>query len=150
MAYNNYGGRSYGSNRRGGGYSSAYSGGGYQRSNNRYNGGGSSQGSGKKKSGCTTGIGKNNQPYVRGWKASRRFGMTTFFAAPYKGTHSVESKNGNTWENWILKIQYENGQEKIKPCLYSPQTKRVICQDLGLVMNPKGGRGGYTGRFYSK
>lgn len=103
----------------------------------------------KKRSGCTAGMDKNGNPYVRGWKATRQ-GVISLFAFPYKGTAKHESKNGREWHNWCCKVRVGYGPEQIMTCLYDPMTRKVTIEQMGFVMNPKGGPGGYTGSFTNK
>jgi hypothetical protein len=106
---------------------------------------------GKKHSGCKGGQDKKGRSYVSGWKYSRRAGLVSFFAAPYKGTNSHKSENGRTWENWIVKIQNKSTMtESITTCLFDRSTGKVIIQKLGFVMNPKGGKGGYVGTYINQ
>lgn len=147
MAFNNsYGGRNYQS-----GFSpfNSYNNQYRQNQNNfRSNSGSFSPAPAKKHSGCKGGQDKKGRSYVSGWKYSRRTGLVSFFAAPYKGTSTHKSNNGRVWENWIVKIQNKSTmQESIAPCLYDRTTGKVIIQKLGFVMNPKGGRGGYVGTY---
>lgn len=117
---------------------------GYQRNQN--------QGFGKPKSGASAGTDKNGNLYANGWRVSKRQGLISYFAAPYKDTQEIESKSGRKWQNWILKVTIkETGQEFVKPCLYDPQNKRVMCQDLNIMISPntrrQAGGKGYTGRY---
>ncbi|WP_439516414.1 hypothetical protein [Sediminibacterium sp.] len=110
-----------------------------------------------KKSGCTKGFaqGEQSRPYViRGWRASKRDGITTYMCSPYKSktseTKQHKSKSGRIWENWACKVQPQNGQSFFVSCLYEPASGKVIIPELSMVLNPKGGRGGYCGRNYYK
>jgi hypothetical protein len=105
----------------------------------------------KKHSGCKGGIDKKGRSYVSGWKYSKRSGLVSLFAAPYKGTSTHKSENGRTWENWIVKLQNKSTMtETIMPCLFDRSTGKVIIQKLGFVMNPKGGKGGYVGTYINQ
>ncbi len=106
------------SRRSGGGYNSnpgydSYRGGG---SNNRNNY--------AKKSGASYGFAKGDhaRPYVRGWKASKREGITTYMCSPYESktssTKQHTSKTGRVWENWACKVQPQNGQSCFVSCLF--------------------------------
>lgn len=154
MAFNNgYGGKNYQS-----GFSPFGSFSGqrikhnYQADGLRYDPRGSySAAPAKKHSGCKGGQDKKGRSYVSGWKYSRRTGLVSFFAAPYKNTSTHKSEHGRVWENWICKIQNKSTmQESIMPCLYDRTTGKVILQKLGFVMNPKGGRGGYVGTYVNR
>lgn len=101
----------------------------------------------RKRSGCTSGIGKNGEKYVRGWKASKRKGLVVYLCTPYKDTKVHESKSGRKWENWVCKVQPESAQSYLISCLYDVMNNKVIINEIGYVLNPKGGRGGYCGRF---
>jgi hypothetical protein len=102
----------------------------------------------KKHSGCTSGIGKNQQPYIRGWKYGKRTGLMSFFVSPYKGTSKHSSASGNIWYNWMAKVQYADGRSEIFPCLVNEQKNKAILRKMGFVMNTKGGKGGYVGPFF--
>ncbi|MDB5230437.1 MAG: hypothetical protein JWN76_1242 [Chitinophagaceae bacterium] len=105
----------------------------------------------KKHSGCHAGKDKNDNPYVQGWKYSRRDGMRSFLATPYSKTKSVKSADsGIEWQNWMVKISQEGKLPQITGGMYNPATKKVIVKDLGYIMNPKGGKGGYVGTFINK
>lgn len=109
-----------------------------------------------KKSGASFGYAQGDQsrPYVRGWNASKRHGLTTYMASPYKSktsqTKQHTSKTGRVWENWACKVQPERGQSYFVSCLFEPATQKVIIPELSMVMNPKVKRGGYCGRNFYK
>ena len=144
MSYGN-GNKRYNNNRN-------YNNNNYNNSGNGYNNNRNSNRSSnqKKKSGCKSGLSNNENrtPYVQGWKADKTSGLRTFFAFPYKGTQEVESKTGRVYQNWMCKVQFKDGRTELFTCLYEPQTQKVTISDLGYVMNPKGGRGGYVGPYY--
>ena len=105
----------------------------------------------KKHSGCKSGVDKKGRRYVSGWKYTKRAGLVSFFAAPYKGTKQRRSKNDILWENWIVKFRSNTTMvEDITTCLYNVQSGKVVIQKMGFVMNPKGGKGGYVGTFKNK
>lgn len=109
-----------------------------------------------KKSGASFGYssGEKDRPYVRGWKASKRTGITTYMCSPYKSktseTKQHKSASGRIWENWACKVQPENQPAFFVSCLFEPATQKVIVPSMSMVINPKGGRGGYCGRNYIK
>ena len=149
--YNNGGGYNGGGGyNNGGGYGGRSYGGGGGRYNNGGGFGGNNGGQPKKHSGATSGVDKNDNPYVRGWKYDKRNGLRSFLACPYKGTKEVTSRTGRVWHNWMVKVTPQGQQSFIVSGLYDPQTKVVIIPELGFTMNPKGGRGGYTGPFYTR
>jgi hypothetical protein len=139
-------------------YNNNYNGnGGYRRNNynNSYNNGGYNQGQNrpkKKRSGAKFGYSNGNAatPFVRGWKATRRFGLITYLCVPYKITRTHTSGSGKEWENWMLKIQFADGKTELKSCLYNVQSKKVIINDLGMVINPNAPNGGYCGSFVKR
>lgn len=154
MARNSYGRGGYSNYNRGydnGGYDNrGYDNGGYSRRSNR---GYSSNrgGSGKKKSGCSAGVTREtNKPYVQGWKYDRRNGLRKFIAGPYSKTQTVKSERGLEWENWCLKVTFSDGRSQLFNCMYDVLNRRVICKELGFVMNPRGGPGGFVGSFVNK
>lgn len=113
----------------------------------------------KKHTGCKTGSyvakkgsahGKGTEvPFVRGWNYSKRHGMRTFLASPYSKTKQHKSKTGRIWENWMVTVQQEGQKDFTVSGLYDPQSRKVIINELSMVMNPNAPRGGYCGRFYS-
>lgn len=105
----------------------------------------------KKHSGAKFGYsnGEADRPYVRGWKFDKTHGLRAFIAGPNKKTKRVTSKNGREWENWTCKATTPHGVQLFN-ALYDVQKKRVYINDLGIVMSPNGGTGGYTGPYFRK
>jgi hypothetical protein len=160
MAYNNStgGGFSYSRGTNSRGYSGNYgNNGGYrqfqtsQNFRNNQPGYYNQQQQPKKHSGCSMGIDKNGVEYVRGWKFDRRSGLRSFYATSYKNTKEVTSKkSGRVYENWMVRVQLPSGESFITGGLFERATGKVTISNLGFVMNPKGGRGGYVGTFSNK
>jgi hypothetical protein len=101
-----------------------------------------------KKSGSKAGTDKNGAPYTTGWNASKRNGMVTFLATPYKGSHVVTSRSGKDWMNVMVKIHYKDQMKtELKSGLRNMATGQVIINDLGIVLSPKSKNGGYCGRI---
>jgi hypothetical protein len=129
----------------------------YKRTNNNStwsSNGGNRELPQKKHSGCTTGLTKKTnaheggKPYVQGWKYDKRNGLRKFFASGYASTTcGVSPSTGTKYETWVVKITLADGSSLIRPCMYYPETRRVVIRELGFVMSPKGGRGGYIGKF---
>lgn len=111
-------------------------------SNNR-----SSGGSEKKHSGCKAGFTKKGDPFTQGWNVSKRHGMMSFLAVPYKGSKLVTSKSGKRWLNVMVKVSPEKAQPFIVSGMRNDDTGQVTIQELGMVMNPKAPNGGYCGKF---
>ncbi len=163
MAYNNNygGGRSYGNNNYGnGGGSRSYGNGGGRSYGNgggySNNGGGRSYSNNsqpRKKSGCTAGIAKSGKPYVQGWKATKTEGLTNFIAGPYESktssTHQTTSESGKVWENWACKVTRGTDKPYFVSAMYEVATKKLHIPELGIIMNPKGGPGGYCGKNFT-
>jgi len=104
-----------------------------------------------KHSGCKAGLDKNSKPYVQGWKVDKTNGMRKFYASPYHATKEIKAKtSGRVWHTWLVKIELPTGEVMLRPCMYAPDTKMVIIKDLSFVMNPKGGKGGYIGPFFTR
>lgn len=104
----------------------------------------------KKHSGCKFGMTHvSDKPYVRGWKFDKTHGFRTFIAGPNKKTKRVQSENGKDWENWTVKVSFPNGTQ-LYNALYDVSKRRVYIQDLGLMMSPSGGAGGYVGPFFRR
>ncbi|WP_162903357.1 hypothetical protein [Taibaiella koreensis] len=106
----------------------------------------------KKRSGAKFGYSKgdNTRPYVRGWRATRRYGLITYICGPNKGTHVTTSGSGRDWENWTCKITFGDGNSRLCSCLYDRTSQKVVISELGIVINPKAANGGYCGRFGKK
>lgn len=116
--------------------------GGNNRNNNNRNHGGNDQ---KKHTGSTSGMDKKKRPYVSGWNYSRRHGIVSYFACPFKGSVEVTSKkSGKVWQNWMVKVKPEKGAEYITSGMYDKASGKVIMQAEGMVMNP---RTNYCGKF---
>lgn len=83
---------------------------------------------------------------VTGWNYSRGAGLVSFLASPYKDSRVVSSKVGRKWGTWILKITHKRTRtSEVKPCLYDMTTGKVVCEALGIVLNPATN---YCGRYY--
>lgn len=104
----------------------------------------------KKHSGAKFGNDKNGKPYVSGWNYSRRNGLVSFLAVPYNGTSEHQSKSGKTWLNVMVKVNPSMSKPFITSGLMDMASKKVIINELGIVMNPNAPRGGYCGKFGSK
>lgn len=113
----------------------------FQRSNNRPQ---------KKRSGAKFGTDKNGNAYVSGWKYDKTNGLRKFFASPYSGTKETKSQSGKVWCNWFVQITLPSGEVIRTSGLMDKSTNKVIIPQLGFVMNPRGGAGGYTGPYYYK
>lgn len=116
----------------------------------RGNGNGYRGESRKKHSGCKSGTDKNGKPYIQGWKYDKTNGLRRFYASPYSGTKQSTSGSGKVWENWFVRVQLPNGQEMKTSGLFDKQQNKISIPQLGFVMNPRGGAGGYVGPYYFK
>jgi hypothetical protein len=106
---------------------------------------------GKRRSGATYGIGKNDNKYVTGWFTTRQ-GLVSILAVPTKNTGDVASKKyGTIYRNWMAIIKYHgSGIEKKVSCLFDPSgTNNVLITDENIGIVPKGGadRRGWCGFF---
>lgn len=115
-----------------------------------------------KHSGCTTGTDKNGKRYTQGWMV-RKGTMYNFLCTPTKHSTEVTAKTtGNKFLTGIvisvtstrgrgMKNQIVNKKGKDGSPLFwgmmDLRTGQVTCEDLGLVFNPKGGKGGYSGPY---
>lgn len=113
----------------------------YQR-NNAYNGyNGYQQQQPTKKSGATYSVIKNGNfkdyPIVNAWRVSRRTGLVKITVAPYKNSAEHKGQN-NSFLTMIARIQYENGFEKIVPCLYNLTNKKIVIQSENILITPNG------------
>jgi hypothetical protein len=156
MAYNNNGG-GYNNNR--GGYNN--NGGGYNNNRGGYNNNGGGGGynnnrnaqPSKKHSGATTKkyfpkTGPNagvEMIHTHGWMYRAKTGLVTYSC-------NTTSKSQLTDKGWIGSIACEvihkgTGQKAFYWGTMEAKTGKVVIGDLGLVVSPKGGKGGYTGTF---
>lgn len=111
----------------------------------------------KKRSGSKSGQYKNNGktfrsefvPWVNGWFI-RAKQLVKVLCTPYKGTTKGTSKTGKQWETWIAKVTPSIGAPYLQPCMYYPQTGKVVISSMGLTVNPKAPNGGYCGRYFQK
>lgn len=87
-------------------------------------------------------------PYVRGWNYSRRHGMRVFLCTPYSKTKRVKSSSGKSWENWMVTIKQDGNKDVIVSGMYDVNSRKVIIDDLSMVINPSAPKGGYCGRYY--
>lgn len=148
MAYNNNGG-AY----RQGGYNNnrSYNSNGYNNQNQGYNR--NNGGSGKKHSGATTkryvpqsGANKGHEMHItNGWMFRKRTGLITFKC-------NTTSKSVLQESGWMGSIACEvinkgTGQKSFYWGTMEAKTGKVVIGDLGIVVSPKGGKGGYTGSF---
>lgn len=146
MAYNNsYNSNNGGNNRNG----NSFNGGGY----NNNNGGGNQPA--KKHSGCKLykwvpkdGPNKGKTMFgTLGWKYRKGQGLTK-----YKANMTSKSAVGDN--GWCGSVAVElisaTGQKSFYWGTMHVATGKVVINDLGEVMNPKGGKGGYVGSFSSK
>lgn len=118
------------------------------RSNSRGNGG--NNGNFKKHTGCKfRAADKNGNPVTTGWNYSRRHGLVSFLATPYKGTSVHKSRSGKEWLNVMVKITRQMQAPHIVSGLMERGTGKVIIKDLGIVMNPQARNGGYCGSYNS-
>lgn len=75
-------------------------------------------------------------PYVRGWRVQDR-NIVTYLCTPYHKTKRRKTKVGREFETWLCKIQYKNGTEERRPCIYWLDRGHVVVGDLSLVISPK-------------
>ena len=104
----------------------------------------------KKRSGAKSGTDKNGNPYISGWKYDKTNGLRSFFASPYSGTKETKSKSGKIWENWFVQIRVPSGEVIKTSGLFDKMNNKLIVPQLGFVLNPRGGAGGYCGPYYYK
>lgn len=124
--------------------------GGFDRSPRRYNNNNGYQNyqrQAKKRTGCKSGQTKTGKPYIQAWNASKRHGLLSIIAGPYKGTKTSESRSGKRWQNWAVKVQPERSASYMVSGMYDMQGGRLIIQELGMVANP---RTRYFGTFTRK
>lgn len=133
-------------------YRSGYSnrGGNYSNRSYSYNGRSSNayQRQVKKHTGCKyRAADKNGKPVTTGWNYSRKEGLVTFLATPYKGTSIHTSKSGREWLNVMVKVSPKMKQSFIVSGLMERHSGKVIIKDLNIVMKPSAPNGGYCGRI---
>lgn len=86
-----------------------------------------------------------SQIITNGWMYRRRTGLITYKC-------NTTSKSQLTDKGWIGSIACEvvnraTGQKSFYWGTMEASTGKVVINDLGIVINPKGGKGGYTGPF---
>lgn len=137
-----------GYNNRGNGYgygNNSYNRGGYNNSN-RNNA--PKKHSGAKSKKYTPTQGKNagkSQIITNGWMFRRGVGLVTYKC-------NTTSASQLTEKGWIGSIACEvvnraAGQKSFYWGTMEASTGKVVINDLGIVISPKGGKGGYTGPF---
>lgn len=87
---------------------------------------------------------------ISAWNATNKNrGLVKVFISPTKDSDEIhESKTGNQYVRMMCKLFWVNsGIEKIESVLMNVNTKRVIIESLGWVVNPKAKNGGYCARF---
>lgn len=85
--------------------------------------------------------------YVSAWNYSKRRGMTSLLAVPYKDTREHD-KSGRKWLTYICKVSMrDQGVERIEPVLVDANTGQFTLRSMGWVINPGAPRGGYCGTF---
>lgn len=100
-----------------------------------------------KKSGCQTKMavtkhGEQKQ-VTYGWRAVKGMGIIKYFAAPCKHTKKAKSNSGKVWYMGVaVTVTVQNTGQKNFYFGAMDSTGKVIIKDLGIVMNPKGGKGG--------
>lgn len=143
---NNYNNRSY--NNGGGNYQNRS-----YNNQNGYNNGGNNRSQGKKHSGAktkkytpTSGVNAGHEmQHTHGWKYRRRGGLVTVSC-------NTTSKSVLSDKGWYGSVactvkHVDTGQKAFYWGTMERSTGKVIISDLGWVVNPKGGKGGYTGSF---
>lgn len=104
----------------------------------------------KKHSGAKfTQTSKNGNPCITAWNYSKRCGLISVFAAPYKGTHEVVSpKSGKAYQVWMCTIEGKGIQSSHFPVLVSVQKHSFQIENgYGWTINPNAPNGGYCGTF---
>lgn len=106
-----------------------------------------------KKSGCVTGFDKNKKVFTRGWKATKTNGLTSFFCSSTKYSKEVVSEATKT--PWLTGISVKvsnrkNFTESLHWGIMNIQNGKVICKELGIVLNPKAPNGGVVAYIGTK
>ncbi len=82
--------------------------------------------------------------HTHGWMFRKRTGLTTFSC----NTTSKSKLKDSGWVGSIAcEVVSENGQKSFYWGTMEYKTGKVVIADLGIVVSPKGGKGGYTGKF---
>lgn len=89
----------------------------------------------------------HNQTIVNGWMYRKQTGLVK-----YKAITTQKSKDtGKGWAGHIaVSVIAPNGQKAFYWGTMELKTGKTVIRDLGIVMSPKGGRGGYVGSFTQK
>lgn len=98
----------------------------------------------RKKTGASTGqyVAKSGpnagkaRTYVRGWRKVGRE-IVTYFCSAYKKTKEHKTKTGRVFFPWLCKIQYKDGTEERRPCIFWPDRGHVVVDALSIVISPK-------------
>jgi hypothetical protein len=150
MYYNNNNNSNFNNNRQyssnNGGYQGNYNYNNYNNYNNRPK---------KKHSGCQTKTGQSKDGtkfhVTYGWMFRKGIGLVSYFAKTYKGTKSTTSQTGRTWLNVVVEVTNKQaGTSQLYTGMMEATSGRVTIKQLGIVMSPKGGRGGYVGPYGQK
>lgn len=107
----------------------------------------------KKHSGAKfTASSKNGNPCITAWNYSRRLGLISVFAAPYKGTKEVTSpKSGKAYQVWMCTIEGKGIASTHFPVLVSVEKHSFQIENgYGWTVNPNAPNGGYCGTFSKK
>ncbi len=93
----------------------------------------------------TSGVNKGQQQYiVNAWMFRRKEGFTKITAVTTK--HSKVTDKG--WMGSVAcTVISGNGQKSFYWGTMEQSTGKVVIADLGIVLSPKGGKGGYCGSF---
>ena len=104
----------------------------------------------KKHSGAKyTATSKNGNPCISAWNYSKRCGLISVFAAPYKGTKEVTSiKSRKTYQVWMCTLEGKGIVSTHFPVLVSVEKHSFQIENgYGWTINPNAPNGGYCGTF---
>lgn len=91
----------------------------------------------------------NNAPIVSAWRVQKGQ-MYALYARPYKGTKTVESKNGKSWINLFVTVTNRSTMQITKTSgMLDVQNKRMYIKEFNLIVTNKG-QGGYFGKHISQ
>jgi hypothetical protein len=77
-------------------------------------------------------------PYVYGYKLSKQ-GLIVAKVWPYKGGKETNvSQNGNVFLRMICTLTVGLGAPRLIPCLYNTSNKKVVLEDISMVISPVG------------
>lgn len=103
----------------------------------------------RKRTGAKTGVTKNGDTFISGWRATRQ-GLISCIGTMKKKTFKSKSKAGINWHSVPFKFTNKNtGQTWWMYGLVNETTKQVFFKDTNQTLKPSSPNGGYFGKHIS-